>query len=89
MSKQKSEVDLGKGFKRIFYVATSIWFIFIMVLTAAERSECIPSDGWVTPPFCNDATDTGAFMYSFILWIGSTVIAYFFFKWIVLGFKKK
>ena len=86
---KKTKVDVGKGFKRIFYVAASIWFIFIMFLTAAERSECIPSDGWVTPPFCNDTTDTGAFMYSFILWIGSTVIAYFFLKWIALGFRKK
>ena len=86
---KKTQLDINRGFKRTFYIVGIIWFIFIMVLTASERSECIPSDGWVTPPFCDDITDTGAFMYSFILWLGSTVIAYFFFKWIVLGFKKK
>ena len=86
---KKKQLDVGKGFKRIFYVVASIWFIFIMVATAAERSECIPADGWVTPPFCDDTTDTGAFLYSFILWLITTVIAYFFFKWIASGFKKK
>ena len=86
---KKKQLDVGKGFKRIFYVAATIWFILIMVATAAQRSECIPADGWVTPPFCDDSTDTGAFLYVFMLWLISTVIAYFFFKWIAAGFKKK
>jgi hypothetical protein len=38
---KKSKVDVEKGFKRIFYVVAAVWFVFIRVLTAAERSECI------------------------------------------------
>ena len=34
---KKSKVDVGRGFKRIFYVIAAIWFIFIMVFTAAEE----------------------------------------------------
>ena len=84
---KKSKVDVGKGFKRIFFVIAAIWFIFIMVLTAAERSECI-GDPSIMPPFCDDTTDAEAFMYSLLLWAGSTFAAYFFFKWIAAGFKK-
>ena len=82
---KKSKVDVGKGFKRIFYVIAAVWFIIIMAMTAAERSECI--DAW--RPFCDDTTDAGAFMYSLLLWAGTSFAAYFFFKWIGAGFKKK
>ncbi len=85
---KKSKVDVGKGSKRIFYVIAAGWFIILMVMTAAERSECIPAEGWVMPPFCDDTTDAEAFMYSLLLWAGSTFAAYFFFKWIAAGFKK-
>jgi len=57
-----------------------------MVATAAERSECIPTDGCVIPTFCNDTTDAGAFLYSFMLWSIPTMITYLFFKWIAAGF---
>jgi hypothetical protein len=30
---KKKQLDVGKGFKRIFYVAATIWFILIMVAT--------------------------------------------------------
>ncbi len=86
---KKSKVDVGRGFKRIFYVIAAIWFIFIMVFTAAERSECIPAEGWVMPLFCEETTDAEAFMYSLLLWAGSTIPAYYFFRWIAAGFKKK
>ena len=85
---KKSKVDVGKGFKRIFYVIAAVWFIILMVMTAAERSECIPAEGWVMPPFCDDTTDAEAFMYSLLLWAGSTFAVYFFLKWIGAGFKK-
>ena len=85
---KKSKVDVGRGFKRIFYVIAAIWFIFIMVFTAAERSECIPAEGWVMPLFCEETTDAEAFMYSLLLWAGSTFAVYFFLKWIGAGFKK-
>ncbi len=81
---KKSKVDVGKGFKRIYFVIAAIWFIFIMVFTAAERSECIPAEGWVMPLFCKDTTDAEAFMYSLLLWAGSTIPAYYFFRGIHL-----
>ena len=84
---KKSKVDVGKGFKRIFYVVAAIWFVFIMALTAAERSECI-GDPSIMPPFCDDTTDVGAFSYSLLMWAGSTFVVYFFLKWIGAGFKK-
>ena len=86
---KKKEIYFGKGFKRIFYVIAAVWFIILMVMTAAERSECIPAEGWVMPPFCDDTTDAEAFMYSLLLWAGSTFAVYFFLKWIGAGFKKK
>ena len=85
---KKSKVDVGRGFKRIFYVIAAVWFIILMVMTAAERSECIPAEGWVMLPFCDDTTDAEAFMYSLLLWAGSTFAVYFFLKWIGAGFKK-
>ena len=85
---KKKEIYFGKGFKRIFYVIAAVWFIILMVMTAAERSECIPAEGLVMPPFCDDTTDAEAFMYSLLLWAGSTFAVYFFLKWIGAGFKK-
>jgi hypothetical protein len=79
MAKKKSKLDVGKGFKRIFYVIATIWFVFLMVLTAAERSECI-GDPATTPFPCDDYTDAEAFMYSLLLWTGTSFAAYFFFK---------
>ena len=84
---KKSKVDVGKGFKRIFYVIAAAWFIILMAMTAAERSECI-GDPSITPPFCDDTTDVGAFSYSLLMWAGSTFVVYFFLKWIGAGFKK-
>ena len=84
---KKSKVDVGKGFKRIFYVIAAVWFIILMAMTAAERSECI-GDPATTPFPCDDYTDAAAFMYSLLLWAGSTFGIYFFLKWIGAGFKK-
>ncbi len=85
---KKSKVDVEKGFKRIFYIVASIWFIILLVWTVAERSECI-GDPSITPFSCDDYTDVEAFMYSLLLWAGTSFAAYFFFKWIAAGFKKK
>ena len=63
---KKKEIYFGKGFKRIFYVIAAAWFIILMAMTAAERSECI-GDPSITPPFCDDTTDVGAFSYSLLM----------------------
>ena len=42
MTKKKSEVDVGKGFKRIFFVIATACGLFLIAYTLAEASECIP-----------------------------------------------
>ena len=86
---KKSKVDVGRGFKRIFYVVAAIWFIILMVWTGAERSECIGDPSRTPYGRCGDYTDAEAFMHSLLLWAGTSFAAYFFFKWIAAGFKKK
>ena len=86
---KKSNVDVGKGFKRIFYVIATIWGIFLLVFVLAEMNACMEPEKYVVPLFCEDTTVAGALFQALLLWLGSTIIAYFFFKWIGAGFKKK
>jgi hypothetical protein len=85
---KKDKVDLGKGFKRIFYVVAAGWGIFLLIYVLAEMSECLEPEKYVVPPFCEEITTAGALFQALLIWLGTTFVAYFFLKWIGRGFKK-
>ena len=89
---KKSKVDVGRGFKRIFYVVAAVWGLFLIAYTLAESSECIPYKDYVLAPRCDSwwwSSTLGPLLMALITWAASTIPAYFFLKWIGAGFKKK
>tara|TARA_Y100001951_G_scaffold85523_1_gene75512 strand:- start:208 stop:462 length:255 start_codon:yes stop_codon:yes gene_type:complete len=70
----KSKVDLGKGFKRIYFVISAIWiggFVIILFQDTPGRADAM-----------HDVIIPALF---FII---LPIPVYFFIKWIILGFKK-
>ena len=85
MAKKKSEIDVGKGFKRIFYVVATVWGVFLTVYILAESSECIPYKDYVLAPRCDSwwaSGWSGPLLAIAISWAVTTIPAYFFLKWI-------
>ena len=89
MAKKKSELDVVKGFKRIFYVAATIWGLFLLIYALVRWDKCVPYPGWVPPPDCEDMTLTGLLIMTMIIFLITTIIAYYFLRWIGAGFKNK
>ena len=85
---KKSKVDVGKGFKRIFYVIATAWGIFLFLFVLARMNACMEPEKYVVPFFCEDTTVAGALFQALLIWLGTTFAAYFFLKWIIAGFKK-
>ena len=88
---KKQRIDLGKGFKRIFYVAASIWAVVIIILILVRWDECEPYPNYTIPARCVGETLGGRLFEGLIFWIVSliaVVVAYRFLKWIGAGFKK-
>ena len=87
----KSKVDLGKGFKRIYFVIAAVWGLFLIVYTLAEASECIPYQDYVLPYGCESwwmSSTLGPILMIVIMWSATAIPSYFFLKWIVAVFKK-
>ena len=92
MTKKLNELDLGKGFKRLFNTIAVIWGIGLLVYVLAESSECIPTQGYSLPMYCDSFWYQGwigPVSAVAIAWAVTTIPAYYFLRWIVLGFKKK
>ena len=88
----KSKVDVGKGFKRIFYVVATVWGLVLILYLLAEASECIPYKNYQLAPRCESwwaSSTLGPLLAAAIFWSATAIPAYFFFKWIGAGFKKK
>ncbi len=86
MKKSKSKVDLGKGFKRIYYVLCAIWLFWIINWNIDYVDRCSPSYGYQLPLNCGKS---GISLFIEAV-IGFLVVVpiYYFIRWIVAGFKK-
>ena len=85
MAKKKSEIDVGKGFKRIFKVIAGLWLALIFALFIGDFAACevhkmdlLECDDWPSHQ-----------IIQLVLFGGAVIPAYFFLKWIGAGFKKK
>ena len=88
MSKQeKQKVDLGKGFKRIYFVLAFLWIAFVAVVFAADFSACIIYAQNPSTLRC-DGYNLSSSIVSHGLWAAVVYPLYLFLKWIVAGFKK-
>jgi hypothetical protein len=92
MTKKKSnKIDLGQGFKRIYYVLTAIYFFFIVAQYIDYYDKCSPHPGYTKydyPIYCSDITLMSELRDIAII-ILIPIAIYYFLKWIILGFKKK
>ncbi|MDC1253724.1 hypothetical protein N8Z35_02140 [Pelagibacteraceae bacterium] len=88
MAKKQSSINVGKGFKRIFYVVAILWGLFLILQVMAYMSECLEPEKYVVPPYCDDTSDTKEFFRALIIWVATTFPAYYFLRWIGAGFKK-
>tara|TARA_B100000686_G_C16664535_1_gene902847 strand:- start:123 stop:383 length:261 start_codon:yes stop_codon:yes gene_type:complete len=84
---KKTKVDLGKGFKRIYYVIAGLWIAFMILSVIGDYNGCVVNPSVYNKLFCDD--------YSMISSIGRAIMMsaivipiYYFVKWIAAGFKK-
>ena len=86
---KKSKVDLGKGFKRIYFVIAGLWIALLVFLFFQRINMCVweKSNTSLTNIFCHDYNFVRE-IGGLIIYIGIVVPIYFFIKWIVAGFKK-
>ncbi len=88
MKKSKSKVDLGKGFKRIYFVLAALWVGLISLIFIANFSFCvIHADKNRDTLDCMGYSAAGS-VVEYILIAGLVYPLYYFLKWIVAGFKK-
>jgi len=91
MAKKKSEIDLGKGFQRLFNTIAAIWGLGLLVYTLAESADCLPAPGFNPPEYCESFWYQGwigPILAAAIGWVITTIPTYYFLRWIILGFKK-
>ena len=90
MSKQeKQKIDFGKGFKRIYYVLTAIYFFYIFIKAIDYYNKCAPTTykNYSYPLYCSDLTLMSQ-LSDILIIILIPIAIYYFLKWIILGFKK-
>ena len=75
---KKTKVDVGKGFKRIYFAGSAIWMVAWVIILFQDYTK------W--------HGKYGAAMHDVIIpslfWITAPIPLYFFIKWIILGFRK-
>ena len=92
---KKSKVDVGKGFKRIYFVIASLWVALVFMLFLADFSFCIIHadkmgvDGILNRNSyeCYDY-NAGSQVLQLFIFGGLVVPLYYFLRWIAQGFKK-
>ena len=92
---KKTKVDLGKGFKRIYFVIAALWVAFITLNAVADFSFCVIHgnkisvtgerniDSWEC-----DGFNTMTLIFQWIIISGLVIPVYYFLRWIIAGFKK-
>ena len=85
---KKSKVDVGKGFKRIFYVIAGLWIALMIGGIVGGHNACVVNKDFLSFRDCDNyslISDIG----DAIIWSAIVIPIYFFIKWIAAGFKKK
>ena len=95
MAKKKSEVDVGKGFKRIYFVIASLWVALVFMLFLADFSFCIihADKMGVTGELNRNSYEcydynAGSQVLQLFIFGGLVIPLYYFLRWIAQGFKK-
>jgi len=88
MAQKKSELDVGKGLNRIYFVVAGLWVAFVFMLFIGDFFACkIHTDLSHTYPECDDYHAGNQVLQLFIFG-GLVVPLYYFLRWIGVGFKK-
>ena len=92
---KKSKVDVGKGFKRIYFVIAALWVAFIFLHVGADFSFCIiHADKIGVDGITNGNSyechnyNAGSQVLQLFIFGGLVVPLYYFLRWIGAGFKK-
>ena len=93
---KKSKVDVGKGFKRIYFVIAALWVAFVILLFGADFSFCIihADKMGVTGELNRNSYEcldynAGSQVLQLFIFGGLVIPLYYFLRWIAQGFKKK
>ena len=85
MPEKKSEISMGKGFKRIYFVIAGLWVAFLLfyyfsIFMACQihKTDLIECIQW----------DPVWHWFTFSISAGLVVPIYYFLRWIIAGFKK-
>ena len=92
---KKSKVDVGKGFKRIYFVIAALWVAFITLQVTGDFAFCIIHadkigvDGILNRNSyeCYDY-NAGSQVLQLFIFGGLVIPLYYFLRWIAQGFKK-
>ena len=84
---KKTKVDLGKGFKRIYFVIAALWVGFAFLIFIIDFIACVLYPENQGTLDCLGYNVEGAFIQSIF---GASLVypLYYFLRWIVAGFKK-
>jgi hypothetical protein len=84
---KKANVDLGKGFKRIYFVIAALYLGFVFIDAIGQFSACVLYARDPVTLRCLGYNATGYFIES--IFAASLVVPlYYFLRWIAAGFKK-
>jgi len=92
---EKTKVDVGRGFKRIFSVIATVWGIFLLIAILVKWDDCEPYPNYTPPSHCIEGDSFGVvslpgrLIEGLIVWAITTAVVYYFLKWIGAGFKKR
>jgi len=73
MAKKKSEIDAGKGFKRIYFVASAIWILAWVIILFQDSGGSNSMHNVIIP---------------ILFWILAPIPVYFILLFFIKGFKK-
>ena len=84
---KKTKVDLGKGFKRIYYVIAGLWIALMFLSIIGDYNSCVVHKSYLNELFCDDYSMISS-IFRAIVMSAIVIPIYYFIKWIVAGFKK-
>tara|TARA_B100000035_G_scaffold208288_1_gene178142 strand:- start:563 stop:820 length:258 start_codon:yes stop_codon:yes gene_type:complete len=85
MVKKKSELNVGKGFERIYFVIATVWVVIVFLEYLAQFGACKIHK--LDNLECIDFNVATHWLTFFIV-AGIVVPIFYFLRWIVAGFKK-
>jgi len=83
---KKSQIDAGKGFKRIYFVIATIWVGLMFFFYLADFMACEVHKMDIIECINFNAT---THWFKFFVVAGIVIPLFYFLRWIADGFKKK